>query len=342
MSFDVGYTGKATKLPSRNATGTINGNASQPQNSHNAPLEKVVREASDSMVLKLDGRNLREFPIDLSSGSLIDVEFADFSYNSLEEVSQELCDALLSLHTLKCLSNRIKCISLDLNRLQHLQSIDFSCNQLCQFPEALLLLPQLSVLAIRSNRLSSVPSTVNRLQSLTKLDMSHNELCTLPGEIGDLQSLKYLNVSFNALLSLPEEVTRLSLRQLLANENRLSSLPLNLHTMTSLHVLHVHNNPLTKPPLHVALRGRLHIFHYLQRAQRQEARKQGFLQGNISVGPQLTNGNGGQGVSSSTFGVSQFEKMQNSRDSGYVTSESSSDKTPSEVSSLVPPGLTHM
>lgn len=48
------------------------------------------------------------------------------------------------------------------------------------------------------------------------------------------------------------------------SENRISTLPVELRQMNSLELLRLDNNPLVSPPATVCMRGRVHIFKFLE------------------------------------------------------------------------------
>lgn len=97
-----------------------------------------------------------------------------------------------------------------------------------------------------------------------ELNASCNEIPHLPRSLGQLKYLKALDLRKNLLEELPLELTYLKLTLLDMSENRISSLPVELRLMTNLEELKLNDNPLVSPPATVCMRGRVHIFKFLE------------------------------------------------------------------------------
>ncbi|XP_077327023.1 DISP complex protein LRCH3-like [Lithobates pipiens] len=81
--------------------------------------------------------------------------------------------------------------------------------------------------------------------------------------MGSLESLRELNVRRNQLTSLPEELSELPLVRLDISCNRISHIPVCYRHLRHLQTIILDNNPLQYPPAQICLKGKVHIFKYL-------------------------------------------------------------------------------
>lgn len=102
------------------------------------------------------------------------------------------------------------------------------------------------------------------MTSLAELDASNNRLTQVPMTLGDCAGLRALDLSNNQLGLLPLQITYLRLEHLDVSCNCISSLPLELRNMNTIITLNLDNNPLVSPPTTICMRGRVHIFKYLE------------------------------------------------------------------------------
>lgn len=225
-------------------------------------LERLLEEAHVSGELKLSGRKLRDFPRTGGKYDLSDTVIADLSKNRFWELPEEVTN-FWSMERLLCYHNVIRCIPDSIVSLQSLVYLDLSRNHLTVLPVTICQLP-LEVLLVANNRLQALPEELGRCKTLMELDVSCNQITHLPPQLGHLSLLRILNVRNNLLLELPIEVTYLKLVQLDLSENRISTLPVELRTMTTLVTLDLTHNPLVSPPASVCMRGRIHVFKYLE------------------------------------------------------------------------------
>ncbi|CAB3231393.1 unnamed protein product [Arctia plantaginis] len=122
----------------------------------------------------------------------------------------------------------------------------------------------LQVLLVQDNMLTTLPKEINKMSSLAELDASNNRLTQVPMTLGDCAGLRALDLSNNQLGLLPLQITYLRLEHLDVSCNCISSLPLELRNMNTLVTLNLDNNPLVSPPTTICMRGRVHIFKYLE------------------------------------------------------------------------------
>ncbi|XP_060689346.1 leucine-rich repeat and calponin homology domain-containing protein 1 isoform X3 [Hemiscyllium ocellatum] len=224
-------------------------------------LERALEEAAGSGILALSGRKLKEFPRSAAALDLSDTVEADLSKNRLSEIPLELCH-FVSLEMLNLYHNCIKVIPDSIINLQTLTNLNLSRNQLSTLPLCLCALP-LKVLIASNNKLVSLPEDIGQLKCLMELDVSCNEITSLPQQIGQLQSLRELNIRRNYLQILPEELADLPLVKLNFSCNKIVSIPICYRNMKHLQILEMDNNPLQSPPAQICMKGKVHIFKYL-------------------------------------------------------------------------------
>ncbi|NXX32948.1 LRCH3 protein, partial [Nicator chloris] len=238
-------------------------------------LDRALEEAAVSGTLSLSGRKLRDYPRasaanhDLSdttqAGSFTESLFfslpSDLSRNRLSELPAEACH-FVSLETLNLYQNCIRYIPEAVLNLQSLTFLNISRNQLSTLPVHLCSLP-LKVLIASNNKLVSIPEEIGQLRQLTELDVSCNEIQTIPPQIGNLESLRDLNVRRNNLVRLPEELAELPLIRLDFSCNKITTIPVCYRNLRHLQTIMLENNPLQSPPAQICIKGKIHIFKYL-------------------------------------------------------------------------------
>ncbi|XP_066450010.1 leucine-rich repeat and calponin homology domain-containing protein 4 isoform X2 [Eleutherodactylus coqui] len=224
-------------------------------------LEKALEEAVNTGVLNVSGRRLKELPGSVRNSDLTDVIRADLSRNRLSELPVELCH-LVSLESLTLYHNCLRTLSPSLSNLQVLTYLNISRNLLTSLPPHVCRLP-LTILIASNNKLTSVPDEVGAMMSLRQLDISCNELQSLPAQMGSLRSLRELNVRRNQLTSLPAEISELPLTRLDFSCNRVARIPTCYRHLRHLQSIVLDNNPLQYPPAQICLKGKVHIFKYL-------------------------------------------------------------------------------
>ncbi|XP_013200559.1 leucine-rich repeat and calponin homology domain-containing protein [Amyelois transitella] len=224
-------------------------------------LERILEDAYLSGELKLSGRKLREFPKPVKY-DLSDTVIADLSKNRFSELPDELT-TYIYLEKLLLSQNIIRNVPEAVGSLQSLTYLDLSSNQLTELPREVCQMP-LQVLLLQDNMLSTLPKEIGKMSTLAELDASNNRLTQVPMTLGDCAGLRSLDLSNNQLGLLPLQITYLRLEHLDVSCNCISSLPLELRNMTTLITLNLDNNPLVSPPTTVCMRGRVHIFKYLE------------------------------------------------------------------------------
>ncbi|XP_054452221.1 DISP complex protein LRCH3 isoform X2 [Anoplopoma fimbria] len=227
----------------------------------NRSLDRALDEASATGSLNLSARKLKEFPRSATNHDLTDTTTTDMSRNRLSELPLDVC-LFVSLESLNLYQNCIRSLPDSLLNLQALTYLNLSRNQLSVLPVVVCSLP-LKVLIICNNKLVSLPEEVGQLRHLTELDVSCNEIQTLPCQVGQLEALRDLNIRRNHLVRLPPELADLPLVRLDFSCNKVTSIPVCYRQLSQLQTIVLDNNPLQTPPAQICIKGKVHIFKYL-------------------------------------------------------------------------------
>ncbi|CAB1427254.1 unnamed protein product [Pleuronectes platessa] len=227
----------------------------------NRSLDRALDEASATGCLNLSGRKLKEFPRSAANHDLTDTTRADLSRNRLSELPLDVC-LFVSLESMNLYQNCLRSLPDSLLNLQALTFLNLSRNQLSVLPVVICSLP-LKVLIACNNKLVSLPEEVGQLRHLTELDVSCNEIQTLPSQVGQLEALRDLNIRRNHLVTLPPELAELPLVRLDFSCNKVTSIPVCYRRLTQLQTINLDNNPLQTPPAQICIKGKVHIFKYL-------------------------------------------------------------------------------
>ncbi|XP_067898478.1 DISP complex protein LRCH3-like isoform X9 [Heterodontus francisci] len=242
----------------------FSGGGSGPGSAHapwNRSLERALEEAAATGALNLSGRKLKEYPRSAANQDLTDTTQSDLSKNRLVEIPAEVC-YFVSLESLNLYQNCIRSIPEAILNLQSLTFLNISRNQLTTLPGHVCNLP-LKVLIASNNKLISLPEEIGLLRQLTELDVSCNELQALPPQIGNLEILRDLNLRRNHLVTLPEEIADLPLVRLDISCNKVTTIPVCYRNLRHLQIIILDNNPLQSPPAQICIKGKIHIFKYL-------------------------------------------------------------------------------
>uniref|UniRef100_A0A0K0EBJ6 Calponin-homology (CH) domain-containing protein n=2 Tax=Strongyloides stercoralis TaxID=6248 RepID=A0A0K0EBJ6_STRER len=231
------------------------------------PIENIIQDAHYSGALLLRGRKLTDFP-DYYAGkySLEDVVFVDMTDNRLTEIPQIIIERMKLLETLILAKNVIKILPTSMKGFNSLSYLDLSSNNLTSIPSSIFSLP-LQILLLSNNKLDTVSGDIIQIApTIQELDFSKNRITSITSNISLLKKLRKLNLRFNRLGALPSEMASLELYSLDISANRLTHIPVEFCSMQSLIHFNTLDNPLLSPPIEIALKGREHIFKYLQSA----------------------------------------------------------------------------
>ncbi|KAK3527547.1 hypothetical protein QTP86_026650 [Hemibagrus guttatus] len=239
---------------------SANGAPPQPQPPHTArSLDRALDDAASSGVLNISGRKLRDYPG--LSYDLTDTTHADLSKNRFVEIPPEVC-MYAPLESLNLYHNCIKMIPEAIVNLQMLTYLNISRNQLSVLPKFLFSLP-LRVLVVSNNKLLSIPDDIGKAKDLMELDISCNEIQVLPTQMGNLHALRELNIRRNCIQVLPDELSDLPLIRLDFSCNKITEIPPSYRKLCQIQHIILDNNPMQSPPAQICLKGKIHIFKYL-------------------------------------------------------------------------------
>nr|XP_060629707.1 leucine-rich repeat-containing protein 40 [Anolis sagrei ordinatus] len=229
----------------------------------------LIRAARKSGQLNLSGRELSEVPLHVWRINLDTPEEAqqNLSFGGADRwwEQTDLTKLILSSNKLKCLSddlqllpaltvldvhdNQLTSLPSAIGSLENLQKLNVSHNKLTDLPEELLQLKHLRSLLLQHNELSHLPDEFGKLISLEELDISNNHVSNIPTSFAFLTNLVQLNVSHNQLKCLPAEISAMkNLRQLDCTKNYLETIPPELANMASLEQLYLRRNKLRYLP----------------------------------------------------------------------------------------------
>ncbi|XP_041707173.2 leucine-rich repeat and calponin homology domain-containing protein 2 isoform X2 [Coregonus clupeaformis] len=263
MASSQGGVGAVTALPNHHLSNGPHWNPVINQHQHHLhttrSLDRALEDSVCSGTLNLSGRKLRDYPG--LSYDLTDTTQADLSKNRLTEIPPEVC-LFAPLESLNLYHNCIKCIPEAIINLQMLTYLNISRNLLSTLPKYLFNLP-LKVLVVSNNKLVSVPEEIGKAKELMELDISCNEIQVLPPQVGRLQALRELNIRRNCLHMLPEELADLPLIRLDFSCNKITEIPPVYRRLRQLQHIILDNNPMQSPPAQICLKGKVHIFKYL-------------------------------------------------------------------------------
>uniref|UniRef100_A0A2K5ZDM0 Calponin-homology (CH) domain-containing protein n=1 Tax=Mandrillus leucophaeus TaxID=9568 RepID=A0A2K5ZDM0_MANLE len=173
----------------------------------------------------------------------------------LSEIPIEACH-FVSLENLNLYQNCIRYIPEAILNLQALTFLNISPYHVAQ--------AGLKLLGSCDPPASASQSAGSRREHHTRQqDVSCNEIQTIPSQIGNLEALRDLNVRRNHLVHLPEELAELPLIRLDFSCNKITTIPVCYRNLRHLQMITLDNNPLQSPPAQICIKGKVHIFKYL-------------------------------------------------------------------------------
>eukprot|EP01103_Thecamoeba_quadrilineata_P010189 TRINITY_DN2125_c1_g2_i1.p1 TRINITY_DN2125_c1_g2~~TRINITY_DN2125_c1_g2_i1.p1 ORF type:complete len:1272 (+),score=274.58 TRINITY_DN2125_c1_g2_i1:40-3855(+) len=162
---------------------------------------------------------------------------------------KSICPQIGKLKSLKCLDvseNDLSSLSEELSSLSSLKILCCQHNSFTEIPNCVFGLQNLTVMKFNDNKLTNLPAEIKNLSRLEEIYLQENELSVLPPEIEHLKRLRKMFLEFNKMESLPNEITSLKLNVLILHNNKIRTLPENLHEMKTLIRLSLEDNPLNE------------------------------------------------------------------------------------------------
>ncbi|KAI6205663.1 hypothetical protein M3Y94_00817900 [Aphelenchoides besseyi] len=175
--------------------------------------------------------------------------------NDLLRYEKHLVDLQLDM-------NHIKELPKSLFRLQKLQRLGLSDNDIHRLPPDVAALQGLADLNISRNDISDLPDELKECRQLLVLDISSNPIARLPDSITLVRSLTHLALNDISLTKLPQDIGRLvGLRSLELRENHLRNLPTSITNLVQLQRLDLGQNELDELPAEIgALRSLVEFY----------------------------------------------------------------------------------
>lgn len=158
-------------------------------------------------------------------------------------------------------------------KVAHLNFLDLSKTHLKELPSHIGNLSNLTRMIISFNELTKLPSEIQGLKKLKFMDVSHNSITELPSELSTLTELQSINVSSNQLTSIPPlndliklvtlnicynkfsvlpvsvcDPKLIHFTDLIANNNQISEIPIEIEQLAALKVLNLEENELASIP----------------------------------------------------------------------------------------------
>ena len=201
--------------------------------------------------LKLSSNQLETLPGNLAE--LPNLTHLDLSYNPLSKDALKVVFNIASLTSLglnHCSINEHEADETEKIKLDFLEFLDLSENELEIVPSWIFNLSSLKTLHMYSNQFEELPDNIASLDNLTLLNVAHNKIGQLPECIASLDNLTLLNVSHNDLdesiqsINLPDTLTELDL----ANNEDMEKLPQNIKYLTNLKKIDITNINLSEFP----------------------------------------------------------------------------------------------
>jgi len=150
--------------------------------------------------------------------------------NSLSGELTQTIEKLANLEVLELQGNKLSSLPEEIRSLVNLRILNVSNNRLVSLPMTSLVFCPLVELSATKNELSGTlfSSAIPRMPRLCTLDVSVNRLealCSSDTDATYLPELHTMNISFNSISALPPISFMPNLTEILAADNKVSSLP---------------------------------------------------------------------------------------------------------------------
>lgn len=183
--------------------------------------------------------------------NLKQLKVLNLSQNQITHIPAELPKKTPNLVTLRISGNQISQLPPTIRYWTHLKHLHlgsvYGGNQLKELPPTITRMQTLEDLDLSNNQLRLLPDNFF-LFSLISLNLSHNQLDYIPKSIARCTRLKSLNLSKNHLTCLPSDLMNLHQLELFdISENLLCIMPAEILERLSSTALLITGNPLTRP-----------------------------------------------------------------------------------------------
>lgn len=127
--------------------------------------------------------------------------------------------------------------------IKQVRKINLSGLSLTEIPAEVFQHTNLTKLVLSRNAITRIPKEISKLKKLEVLDLTYNELDSLPAPVFKLPKLRVLAVGHNKLKKFPAQIVGSSIKELIADHNRLQVI--EPEALDGLRKLVVSNNPLS-------------------------------------------------------------------------------------------------
>ena len=201
--------------------------------------------------------------LDLRIGLFPKLQSLNVSKNKLIDVMDAPFGSLTSLTRLDLSRNKIPALPDSIGWIKAVTYANFSNNEIVKMPSSMSQLKNLKELQFSHNQLTELAgTTMVMLSQLQVLNVSHNKLRTLPVTLYQCKKLIILDLSFNDCEGFDVALGLLvDLTQLLAEGNRISTIPTSISALKQLEIASLHRNCLTTLPMELSGLTKLRALH---------------------------------------------------------------------------------
>lgn len=188
--------------------------------------QSVGEITAETQAVDLTASGLKEFPKEIINSSTI--EIALVARNYFITLPQEIGRM-----------ERLQCLDLSSNELIDipelpisLKVLNISGNGLATMPKNISKLVHLEQLDVRSNEISDFPQELTQLTNLSKLDISNNQITNVPNGVSNLKKIKHFNIGYNPLngdIWLAQIVQLPNIEELILPGCNITKLPANFY-----------------------------------------------------------------------------------------------------------------
>ena len=119
--------------------------------------------------------------------------------NQLKGIIPSIIFEISTLKKINLSQNKISNISDQFSRLNNLIEINFSKNEIQNFPDIILSLTSITKLNLSNNNLSILPNEINKLSNLIDINLENNLFHRIPPLLYQISSLNSLKLSNNPI-----------------------------------------------------------------------------------------------------------------------------------------------
>lgn len=222
-------------------------------------IQKVKQQHAE--ILDLTNCGLTSIPKEVFQLTFLKTLILGKSYNEKEvakhrnyivEIAPQI-KQLSNLRTLDLSGNALATLPIELEDLNHLNTLVLHQNQLRKIPTVVYKLHfNLKELDLSRNRLQSIPRQIEQLKNLEHLNLSNNNLDVISDNIAKLTNLKELNCSNNKIRKITENFNdAMLLSYFNVAYNAIETLPATIGQLKNIKKLNLSNNKIKEIPAEI-------------------------------------------------------------------------------------------